>query len=299
MNTWKLGIAPINWSNDDLRDLGGDTPLDRCLSEMAAAGYQGTELGHKFPTEAAALEAVLKRHRLALASCWHSTFFVAEHDPRKQLEALDRRLELLAAVGTTVINLAECSGTVHGDRQKPLSARPRFSDLDFRHLADGLQAAGERCLRRGIRPAYHHHLGTGVQDEAEIERLLELTDPALLSLCYDTGHLAAAGVDPLAFASRHESRIAHVHCKDVRPAILAEVKERNLSFLEAVLRGLFTVPGDGMIEFGPIIALLEERSYDGWLIVEAEQDPRVADPLRYALAARNYLLGVAEHCDNT
>ena len=276
MNTWKLGIAPINWSNDDLRDLGGDTPLDRCLSEMAAAGYQGTELGHKFPTEAAALEAVLK-----------------------QLEALDRRLELLAAVGTTVINLAECSGTVHGDRQKPLSARPRFSDLDFRHLADGLQAAGERCLRRGIRPAYHHHLGTGVQDEAEIERLLELTDPALLSLCYDTGHLAAAGVDPLAFASRHESRIAHVHCKDVRPAILAEVKERNLSFLEAVLRGLFTVPGDGMIEFGPIIALLEERSYDGWLIVEAEQDPRVADPLRYALAARNYLLGVAEHCDNT
>jgi inosose dehydratase len=290
----RLGIAPINWSNDDLPELGGDIPLERCLAEMRAAGYSGTEQGHKFPTDPVRLKALLARYGLALASSWHSTYFARGDNLEEELARLDDRLKFLSAVGATVINLAECSGTVHNVQDQPLAARPVFTDREWDRVIAGMNLAGDRCRSYGIRAAVHHHMGTGIQTAEEIDRLLSATEPEKVFLCADTGHLQFAGTDPLAFFEKHLDRIVHIHLKDIRPAVLRKVREEDTSFLDAVLAGVFTVPGDGMIDFAPLLDVVVSSAYDGWLIVEAEQDPSRADPLEYARRARAYLRAVAQ-----
>ena len=285
----KLGIAPINWCNDDMPELGSDISLDQCLSEMQEAGYSATELGHKFPTEADILKPLLGNYKLALASSWYSTYFVEKHNHAEQLEKLECKLKFLFEMGTHVINLAECSGTVHNKKNSPLSSRPTFDDAGWDRLVDGLNKVGKLCRRYGIRAAFHHHMGTGVQTAEEIDRLLSQTEMETVFLCADTGHMQFSGFDPYPVFEKHMDRIAHIHLKDLRENVFNEMLSTDASFLNSILEGIFTVPGDGMIDFTPIFNLINESGYKGWMIVEAEQDPSNFNPLHYAKKARRYI----------
>lgn len=274
----RIGVNPIVWSNDDLRSLGGDTPLETCLREAREAGYDGIELGHKFPREAASLSAVLDAHGLALVSGWYSSALL-QRDVAAELLALRPHLDLLKALGCRVVVLCETTGAVHGDRAAPLSSRPVLTEPDWRRMTQGLTALAEATAAEGVQLAYHHHMGTPVQTAAEVDRLMAQTGEHV-RLLLDTGHLAFAGADPIAVARRHRHRIAHVHFKDVRPDVMHKALQQGWSFLDSVVAGVFTVPGDGSIDFAAVARSIVP--YDGWLVVEAEQDPAKAPPLAYA-----------------
>jgi inosose dehydratase len=276
----RLGISPIGWSNDDLPELGGDTPLETCLDEARQAGFAGIELGHKFPRSAAALRPLLARHGLALVSGWYGGHLLGR-PLAAEIDAIGAHLGLLSEMGCAVMVYAEVSGSIAGDKSCKLSARPRLGPGDWRDFGAALTRLAEHCATRGVRIAYHHHMGTVVESEDEIDRLMAATGDAV-GLLLDTGHLAFAGADPTAIAVRHCRRINHVHCKDVRAEILARVRDADSSFLDAVLDGVFTVPGDGVIDFAPVLRALAPSGYAGWLVVEAEQDPVKAPPLAYA-----------------
>ncbi len=287
----RLGANPIIWSNDDLRELGADITLETCLAEARAVGFEGMELGHKFPREPRALQAVLERFGLRCVSGWYSAELMV-WGVREELKRLRPHLELLVAMGSPVLVFAEVSQAVHGDLKRPLSERPRLTTGDWRELGGRLTEVAAATAAQGLRLAYHHHMGTVVQSEEDIEALMAATGPEV-GLLLDTGHAAFAGADPAALARRHAARIVHVHAKDVRPEICAEARSGNWSFLRAVLAGVFTVPGDGGVAFEPVFA--ELRDYAGWVVLEAEQDPRVADPLTYAtLGYRNLKRLVSE-----
>jgi len=280
----RLGINPITWSNDDLFELGGETPLETCLSEAHAAGYAGIELGHKFPRTPEALRPVLTAHHLALVSGWYSARLLTR-SAEAEFVAARPHIDLLKAMGCQIFISAEISNAVHGDRAVPLSRRPHLADADWPGFARRLTAFAEAVAREGLTLAYHHHMGTVVQTGAEIDRLMHLTDPAV-TLLLDTGHAVFAGADPVALARIHAARITHVHCKDVREAVMTRAKADEKSFLDSVVAGVFTVPGDGMVDFPAVLATLP--TYTGWLVVEAEQDPAQAHPLTYArLGHRN------------
>jgi len=299
----KLGIAPINWSNDDLPELGGDIPLEECLAQMRQAGFIGTEIGNKFPHDGKEIRALLGRYDLQLASAWHSTFFV-RHSIDEELARLGKKLKVLCDAGARRINLCECTGSVHGDISQPLSARPRLSRKDWKHLCDGLSEAADMCERSGISVAYHHHMGTVIQDEDEVAELLSRTQEDV-GLCFDSGHLRFAGADPIKCWSKFSHRVKHVHLKDVRLSVMPaqagiqsnsevstldpSLRWDDSSFLSAVKAGIFTVPGDGDIDFHTLIKMMIESDYRGWMIVEAEQDPAKANPLKYARKAKVHL----------
>jgi inosose dehydratase len=281
----RLGTNPIGWSNDDLRELGGETPLETCLTEARSAGYTGIELGHKFPRDAAALRPILDRHGLALVSGWYSASLL-QRDAAAELAAMRPHIALLRALGCTVLILAETSNAIHGDRAAPLSSRPVLSDDRWSVFARRLTELADAVTGEGLSIAYHHHMGTIVQSEAEIDRLMDMTGPNL-TLLLDTGHATFAGADPIALVRRHRARISHVHCKDVR----ASMVNQQRSFLDNVVDGVFTVPGDGMVDFLAVLA--ELTGYNGWLVVEAEQDPAKANPFTYARLGYRNLEGFA------
>lgn len=270
-------------------ELGANITLDQCLSEMQKAGFSGTELGYKYPADAHQLKPILSKYYLDLASAWFSTYFVQITHLEEELDRLDKMLQFLSAMGTTTINLAECSGAVHGARHIPLSDKPVFDNKAWDRLIQGMNRAGQLCNSYGIQAGYHHHMGTGIETYEEIERLMTSTNPESISLCADTGHLHYAGIDPLDFFKKFKDRIKHIHLKDVRKNILKSGSSNKGSFLDSVLEGVFTVPGDGMIDFAPIFDVVLESDYEGWMIVEAEQDPAKADPLQYAQMASEYL----------
>jgi inosose dehydratase len=288
----RLGISSIGWSNDDLPELGGDTPLETCLAEARLAGFAGIELGNKFPRDPAVLRPIMERHALCLISGWYSGHLL-ERSVTEELSAIEAHRALLVAMGCGVLVYAETSGSIAGDRHRPLSARPRLSAGGWRDLGGRLTELAERLLQRGIRLVYHHHMGTVIESEAEIDRLMAATNDSL-SLLLDTGHLVFAGADPTTLARRYGHRIAHVHCKDVRRHVLARVQAGDASFLDAVLDGVFTVPGDGCIDFGGVMAALAATDYRGWLVVEAEQDPANAPPLAYARLGFGHLSAAAQ-----
>jgi inosose dehydratase len=194
-------------------------------------------------------------------------------------------------MGATVLVFAETSDSVQDRRDVPVSRRPRLAEGAWRPWADALTEIAEHTQARGVRLAYHHHMGTVVETAEEIDRLMELCGAAV-GLLLDTGHLTYAGADPAAVARRHAGRIVHVHCKDVRPAVLAEAQRHDRSFLDAVVEGVFTVPGDGGIDFGAVVRVLKDAGYAGWLVVEAEQDPAKAHPLTYARKGFAHLRGL-------
>ncbi len=285
--TIRIGINPITWSNDDMPELGGATPLETCLAEARLAGYAGIELGNKFPRRADELRPILGRHDLALVSGWYSGGLMAR-SVADEIAAIEDHLALLAALGCDILIFAETTGGIAGARATSLSRRPRLAEGDWAGFGGKLTALAEHVAKRGLALAYHHHMGTVVESAAEIDRLMAATGPAV-GLLLDTGHLAYAGADPLAVALRHSGRINHVHCKDVRSAVLDRVRAADMSFLDAVVEGVFTVPGDGAIDYKPLLALLAEARYRGWLVVEAEQDPAKAHPLTYARMGYAYL----------
>jgi inosose dehydratase len=285
----RLGINPITWSNDDLPELGGETPLETCLAEAKQAGYEGIELGNKFPRDSGALRPILERHGLALISGWYSAR-LRERTAAEEIRAVEPHLRLLSDMGSAVMVFAETTGSVAGERSRPLSQRPRLAERDWPSFTERLTAVADHLAKRGVRMAYHHHMGTVVETEAEIDRLISLTGESV-GLLLDTGHLAYAGADPAAVAKRHIARINHVHCKDVRPDVLAAMRKGDRSFLDAVVAGVFTVPGDGAVDFAGVLGVLQAARYQGWLVVEAEQDPAKAHPLTYARMGHDYLCG--------
>jgi len=280
----RFGANPIGWSNDDMRELGGDIPLEQCLAEAKAAGFEGMELGHKFPREAGALRTVLGGHGLDLVSGWYSSALL-ERDVDVEFAALRPHLNLLKALGSNVLILAETTGAIHDDRAIPLSKRPVLDGGAMRRLCESLTALGDAVAAESVRLAYHHHMGTVVQDGQDIEALMAHTGPSV-HLLLDTGHAVFAGTDPVALARDYRQRIAHVHCKDVRKEVRVRAMSESWSFLDAVVEGVFTVPGDGTIDFGAVLGQL--GGYSGWLVVEAEQDPHKAPPAEYAaIGCRN------------
>jgi inosose dehydratase len=286
VNRVRFGINPIGWTNDDLLELGDDTSLETCLAEARQAGYAGVELGRKFPRRATELGPILARHGLTLVSGWYSAR-LRERSAKAELAAAEEHLALLAGLGCSVVIVAETSGAVHGDRAIPLSRRPRLAEGEWGRFGEALTELAEATAARGLRLAYHHHMGTVVETEAEVDRLMAGTGAAV-GLLLDTGHLTYAGGDVAGVARRHGRRVVHVHCKDVRPAVLAEARRTDRSFLDAVVAGVFTVPGDGAVDYAGLLPILRDAGYAGWLVVEAEQDPAVAHPLTYAtLGFRN------------
>lgn len=284
----RIGINPLTWSNDDLPSLGGDNTLEQCLTEAALAGYDGVELGNKFPRDAEVLSPLLARHGLALVSGWYSLRLL-ERDVDAEYDAMRAHARLLAASGCEVMVVAEVTGCVHGDAGARLSSRPHMPPSAWTRYGERLTRLAERLREAdGLQLAYHHHMGTVVQSGDDVDRLMEHTGPAV-RLLLDTGHLTFAGADPLRAAQAHAARIAHVHCKDVRREVLNRVLNRDLPFLEAVLQGVFTVPGDGCVDFDAIIDVLARARYRGWWVVEAEQDPAIATPLRYARMGYDHL----------
>ncbi|WP_025733299.1 myo-inosose-2 dehydratase [Carnimonas nigrificans] len=283
----RLGINPLSWTNDDLPTLGDETPLETCLRESREAGFEGVELGRKFPRTAEQLKPLLEVDDLALASGWYSSHLL-EHSVEQELQLLEPHLRLLKAFNVTAMVFCDTSRCVHLDQQCPLSQRPRMSDEEWQGFCADLEVMARHLADHGIALAYHHHMGTVVQSGDDIDRLMENTSDQV-GLLLDTGHCAFAGVSPQRVAEQWGARVRHLHCKNVRLPIVTESRNRDFSFLNAVLSGVFTVPGDGDLEFDEIFAALEKHHYSGWAICEAEQDPAVAPSLRYARKAHQFL----------
>ena len=283
----RIGINPISWSNDDLPSLGGETPLDVALAEGAAIGYQGFELGNKFPRETHALRDVLAPHRLALVSGWYSGR-LARRSVDEEISSVDAHLKLLAEGGATVMVYGEVADSIQG-APAPLYKRPRFvRATQWREYGERVTQFAKYTLDHGVRLAYHHHMGAYVESSADVDRLMESTGDAV-GLLFDSGHMTFAGGDPVAMLEKHVRRVCHVHCKDARPDVMRMARNRNWSFLEAVINGAFTVPGDGAVDFRSLIEILRRNAYRGWLVVEAEQDPVIAPAYRYADMGFRYL----------
>lgn len=289
----KLGIAPIGWTNDDLPELGGDIPFEQCVSEMALAGFSGSEVGNKYPKDTAVLNKALSLRGLVICNAWFSSFLTT-----KSYEEVERdftaQCDFLYAVGARVIGAAEQGHSIQGLSKPVFDAKPVFTNGEWDKLCGGLNKLGKIAADKGMKLVYHHHIGTGVQTAAEIDRLMQGTDAALVGLLYDTGHLVFSGEDHLAVLKKWLPRIRHVHLKDLRPAILGKAKAEKWPFLQAVKAGVFTVPGDGSIDFAPVFGALKDSGYSGWWVIEAEQDPALANPLEYAKKARKYLREKAE-----
>jgi inosose dehydratase len=266
--------------NDDLPSLGGETPIAVALSEGRAIGYEGFELGNKFPREPQALKALLAQYGLALVSGWYSGM-LARRTLDEEIAAVGPHLDLLAQNGATVMVYGEVADSIQG-APRALWQRPRFTrDAQWDAYAARVDAFARHTLAHGVRLAYHHHMGAYVEAPADIDALMARTSDAV-GLLFDTGHITFAGGDPLTELDKHIERVCHVHCKDVRPAVLKLARNRNWSFLDAVLAGAFTVPGDGAVDFAAIVDRLKRHGYRGWFVVEAEQDPVVAPSYAYA-----------------
>lgn len=276
----RFGVSPIAWVNDDMPELGGDTPLDSILADIRDLGFEGVELGGKFPRDAATLAPLLAGYGLDLIGGWYSGELLTR-DADEEIAAMQPHLALLEAMGSTVFVFAETSNAIHGDRAMPLARTPRLAADGWKQFGARMTAVADHVESKGLKFAYHHHLGTVVERVADLQAFLDNTG-ASVGLTLDTGHAALGGIAPMVVIDKYPGRIAHVHCKDVRPAKFATVKESGASFLDGVLAGMFTVPGDGTLDFGKVMRALARIDYSGWIVIEAEQDPALADPKTYA-----------------
>ncbi len=296
--TWniRIGINPISWSNDDLPALGGETPLETALSEGAQIGYQGFELGNKFPKDGPVLKAKLAEYGVACVSGWYSGR-LAEGELDVEIADCKAHMAKLQHNGCKVVVYGEVAGSIQGSIDTPLAKRPRFrTDAQWQAYAAKLNAFGEHVRTTyGITLAYHHHMGAYVESPADIDRLMAETDPKKVGLLFDTGHAYYGGAtDPAALLRRHVARVVHVHCKDVRAQVVAKARNDGWSFLTGVINGTFTVPGDGVIDFDAVLSTLRTAGYEGWLVVEAEQDPAVAPSYAYAKKGFDTLKRIVE-----
>ena len=286
-----LGIAPIGWCNDDMPDLGAENTFKQTVSEMALAGFTGCEIGNKYPSDPAELKRQLDLRGMRIASRWYSSFILSR-PLEEEKAAFSKELDFLAAVGANRINVSEQTSSIQGQLETPILTgghKRVMNDDEWKTFCNGLDELGKIAADRGFKLCFHHHMGTVVQTAAETDRMMENTDPRYVFLCYDTGHFTFAGEDPLSCLKKYVDRVGHVHLKDMRLPVVEEARKNSWSFLQAVRNGAFTVPGDGDVDFDPILDLLSGADYAGWLLVEAEQDPAKADPLEYAIKARKYI----------
>lgn len=286
----KLGIAPIAWTNDDMPDLGKENTFEQCVSEMALAGFTGSEVGNKYPRDTEALKKALQLRGMEICNQWFSCFLLTK--PLEEVEQEFRnQLSYLKTMGAKIIGVSEQSYSVQGMVDTPIFGHKYvMSDEEWEVFCKGLNRLGKIAKEEyGISLTFHHHMGTVVQDEAEVDRMMENTDSEYVSLLFDTGHFAYCGVNPLKMVKKYTGRIKHVHLKDIRKEVVEKVKAEKLSFLDGVRLGTFTVPGDGCIDFDPIFKVLEVSGYEGYMLVEAEQDPAKANPLEYAMKARKFI----------
>ena len=287
----RIGINPLTWTNDDLPELGEANSLETCLQEAKLAGYEGVELGRKFPRDAKVLGPILKPHGLNLVSGWYSARLL-ERSVEDEIKAMQSHAALLKALGAKVMVFCEVSRCVHGERKIPLSRRPKLAQKEWKQFGERLDAVAAELDKQGLKMAYHHHMGTVIQSEDEVDRMMGSTKS--VGLLLDSGHLTFAGGDPMRALKRHAKRIVHVHCKDIRKDKLAAARKQDMSFLDAVLGDVFAVPGDGSIDFEPLLAELAKHDYQGWLVVEADQDPANAHPLTHARTGHDCLRPLAQ-----
>ncbi|MCI9198097.1 MAG: myo-inosose-2 dehydratase [Lachnospiraceae bacterium] len=291
-NKVSLGIAPIGWTNDDMPDLGKENTFEQTISEMALAGFKGSEVGSHYPTDPAVLKKALDLRGMTICNQWFSSFLISR--PYEETEAaFIKQCDFLRQVGSRCIGASEQSHSIQGMLDHPIQeGKYVMNDEEWDLLTNGLNKLGKIAKDKGMALTFHHHMGTVVQTEEEIDRFMDSVDPDLVYLLFDSGHLSFAGIDPEKVLKKYVDRVRHVHLKDLRRSVVEQSREGKWSFLKGVRAGTFTVPGDGDVDFAPIFRILEEADYQGWVVVEAEQDPAVANPFEYALKARKY---IAEH----
>ena len=287
-NKVKLGIAPIAWTNDDMPDLGAENTFEQCISEMALAGFTGCEVGNKYPKDTKALKKALDLRGMQICNAWFSTFLTTKPYDETEKEFI-KHITFLKEMGAKVVGVSEQGHSIQGTDLSIFDDKYVMNDEEWELLCTGVNKLGKVAKDMGITLTFHHHMGTVVQTAAEIDRLMENTDPELFNLLFDSGHLAYCGEDYMYILKKYINRIKHVHLKDIRPDVIADVKAKGESFLQGVRKGTFTVPGDGVIDFEPIFEVLAENNYEGYVLVEAEQDPAIANPFEYAVKARKYI----------
>ena len=290
----KLGIAPIAWSNDDMPELGGKTSLEQCLKEASMAGFTGIESGGKFPMDSEVLIPKLNKENLKLCSGWYGAQLL-KRSPKEEFELMQKQLKLFKDCKAPCMVFAEVTDSVQGDPVKPLSKRPKLSNEDWRKFAQSINEISKMMLDESMPLAYHHHMGTVIETEEDVIRLMEKTKDSV-KLLVDTGHMLFAQGSSIKLVESFYERIIHVHCKDIRKDILDKSLKNDSTFRQAFLDGAFTVPGDGCIDYVPFLNALKEKNYSGWLVVEAEQDPAKANPFKYAKIGYEYLSRTAKKC---
>ena len=288
-NKVSLGIAPIAWTNDDMPDLGKENTFEQCVSEMALAGFTGSEVGGKYPADTAVLKKALDLRGIRICNQWFSSFLISKPYEDTEKEFI-KATDFLREMGAKVIGVSEQSYSIQGKMEQPVwEGKYIMDDQEWKLLAEGLNKLGKIAKDKGMTLTFHHHMGTVVQTEEEIDRFMEMVDPELVFLLFDSGHLSFAGIDPEKVLKKYVNRVKHVHLKDIRREMVEKSRNERWSFLKGFREGVFTVPGDGDVDFAPIFRILEEAGYEGWVVVEAEQDPAKANPLEYAKKARVYI----------
>ena len=277
----QFGTNPIAWANDDDRTIGAEIPTARILTEAAQIGFDGIENGHRWPDDPEALRALLADYGLKFISGWYSTELLVR-SVEDEIEAAQHHIAKLRHNGCQVMIVCETSNAIHGDAKKPVNERPRLSPAEMQAFGAKLEQFAAYLASQGLTLVYHHHMGTIVESPEEIDALMAATGPHT-HLLFDAGHCAFGGGDPVAVLTRHVARVRHFHAKNIRPAVTRRVRDEGLSFLQGVIAGAFTVPGDqeGGIDFGPLLKILAGAKYDGWIVIEAEQDPKLRNPLLY------------------
>jgi len=279
--TIRWGVSPIAWCNDDMRELGGDTTLDELLADVRDIGFDGVELGNKFPRDPELLAPIMANYGLDIVSGWYSSNLLVR-DADAEIEALSKHLALLEYMDSSVFILAETSNAVHCNRYgSRLDTHPVLPAADWKRFGERLDTVARFINDRGLRFAYHHHLGTVVETKDELERFFDATGDHV-GLVLDTGHALFGGIEPVDVIKARPERVAHVHCKDVRTAKYDEFRASGTSFLNGVVGGMFTAPGDGDYDYAPFIRALADMHYSGWIVIEAEQDPAIANPREYS-----------------
>lgn len=286
----KLGMSPIAWWNDDLVELSDDVSLEECLRQSRSAGFTGMEKGRRFPDDPAVMLPILKAADVTLCGGWFSGTLVDE-DLATNKARITPMIELFKAVDAPCIVYGEVARSVQGDRSRPLNTKPKLADDEMQAYARKVTEFGEWCAGQGMPLSYHHHMGAVIETEAELDAFMAHSG-AGIPLLFDAGHLAFAGGDVLRAIDKHHQRINHVHVKDVRMAVINALDRTKQSFLDAVALGAFTVPGDGSLDFGTIVQKFADYGYEGWFVVEAEQDPRTNPPLRMAQVGYKELIRV-------
>lgn len=284
----KFGISAINWINEGIKEFGAHYTAEQVLEEMSRLGFEGTEFCRKFPRDIDALKQLLSRYNMVLTSQWKSVHFSDPARHEAELKGFREHADFLKAMGCSYVVTCESGNVVEERDQGTVRVEP-LTDEQWKHTVDGLHEAGRYCKENGMQLVYHYHGEKVVENGEEIARLMESTDPELVHMLYDTGHAYYGGSDPLYILKTYYERIRYIHLKDVRQDVLDWKRKTGVSFKEAVRQGIFTVPGDGCIDFGPIFKELSARGYEGWILIEAEQDPAVADPVKYAQLSMNYI----------